>query len=670
MSSLASIDPAIRATLGLMTNWGYDTRAMDKRVRPQDDFYHYANGAWLKRNKIPPAESRWGAFNILRHTTEKQVRGIVTDILKKKSVKKGSPEQLVRDLYRSGMDEKTRERRGIAPLKPYLEKIDGIKNQKGLQKVLAELHLLGVTVPWGYGVDQDSKNSEKYVLHFYQSGLGMPDRDYYLKDEAEFVRVRTAYVPFIKKLLALVGKSPQEAAHAAEVIMKVETKLAEYSMNKVDLRDAEKTYHKKSFAEFKKLAPHVDWNSYFKTTKIPNVPYAIVTQPDFVRDSARLLSTLSLEEWKTYLTWHLVLDGAAYLSRAFVRTNFEFYGRTLIGQKVMKPLWRRVLASINGSVGFALGRMYIDRYFGAEAKSKMNELVNDLFDAYEGRMRTLDWMSTGTKKKAIHKLRAVSRKIGYPSKWKSYSGLVVKPDDYFGNILRAGEHSRKREMKKLKKKMDRTEWHMTPQTVNAYCNFNMNEIVFPAAILQYPFFNLSADDAVNYGAIGSIIGHEMTHAFDDQGSKFDEHGNMRRWWTLADRKRFEKKTAILVKQFNGFKVVDGVKVNGKLTLGENIADLGGAVIAFDALQKHLKKHGRKNIDGFTPEQRFFLGFAQQEQELVRPEFQKMTALNDPHSPAVFRINGPLAHVPAFYDAFGVKKGDKLYREPKLRAHIW
>ena len=660
----------MRYTEGMKhTGWGFNTKAMDKSVRPQDDFYSYANGAWIKNNTIPKAEARWGSFNILRHETDLQLKSLVDELVAKRGVATDSPEQLVRDLYLSGIDQAARNKKGAAPLAPYRASIAKIKDHKTLQRAIAELHKIGISAPWGYAVDQDAKNSAKYVLHFYQSGLGLPDRDYYLKDDPEFVRVRTAYVVFAKKLLKLAGYSTTDAARAVETVMRVETELARISMNKEDARDAEKTYHKKTFAQFKRLAPQIDWTTYFRTAKIPTVPYVIVTQPDFLAQASHLLATIPLADWRTYLEWQLILDTASYLSDDFVKVNFSFFGTTLYGQKAMKPVWRRVLASVNGCVGFALGRVYVERRFTAASKKKMDLLVSDLFAAYEKRMNALDWMSSTTKKKAIQKLRAVSRKIGYPTKWKSYKGLHIDKKDFFGNIMRAGEFNRRHDMAKLKKPIDRAEWHMTPQTVNAYCNFSMNEVVFPAAFLQYPFFDARSDDAVNYAAVGSTIGHELSHAFDDQGSKFDRHGNMKSWWTGDDKNKFEHKAQVLVDQFNGFKV-EGVSVNGKLTLGENIADLGGAVIAYDAYQERLKKTGRHDIDGFTPEQRFFLGFAQQEQELVRPELQKTMALNDPHSPAKFRINAPLSHMPEFYAAFDVREGDPMYRAPEERAKIW
>lgn len=651
-------------------HWGFDVKTIDRKVRPQDDFYHYANGSWIQENKIPASEARWGSFNILRKNTEHRMHAIIEDLLKKRTPK-GSDAQLVADYYRSGMDMKRRNKLGVKPIAPYRALIAGVKDQKSLFKVLGKLHVEALAAPWVFAVDQDSKNSDKYVFHLGQGGLGMPDRDYYLKDEVEFLRVRKAYASFIERLFVLAGATKKEAREFVAVVMQIETALAKASMDKVDMRDPDKRYHKMTIKELEKQAPDFPWTQYLKTLGVRNISYLIVEQPEFMTACAKMFTTHSIGDWKTYLTWHLLLSSAGLLSEPFIKANFAFYGKVISGQKVMRPLWRRVLGAVNGAVGFSFGKLYVDRYFGKEAKRAMDTLVSDLFMVYERRMRKLDWMSEETKKRAVDKLRAVNRKIGYPTKWKRYPGLVVKKDDYFGNALRVGLLEHKRSMQKLKKSVDRTEWFMTPQTVNAYCSFNLNEIVFPAAILQHPFFDLSNDAAVNYGAIGSVIGHEMTHAFDDQGSKFDKYGNLKSWWTDDDRKRFDERAKLLIEQYNGFRVADGVAVNGELTLGENIADLGGLVIAYDAFQEYLERTGdRRVIDGFTPEERFFLGFAQQEQELARPEFQKFAAINDPHSPAQFRVNGPLSHMPAFYETFTVKPGDPLYREPKDRAHIW
>lgn len=640
---------------------------MDTRVRPQDDFYRYANGGWLKKNKIPPAESRWGSFTVLRYKAERGLKAIVASLVTQKRVAKGSPAQLVRDFYYSGMDTKTREQKGLSPLQPLFKKVESIKTKKDLLHCLAELHKVGISSPWSVGVDQDMKDSTRYVLYFCQSGLSLPDREYYLKNTPEFMRVRTAYRTHLEKMFSMLGSN---ASAKADTVLRLETRIAKVSMDKITLRNPEKTYYKKTPAQLSRLAPGISWRKYFADAGIPPVPYVVLMQPRFLQQIDKLFDTVSLREWQIYLTWQVLSEAAPYLTHKLATADFEFYGHVLAGSKKMKPLWRRALGTVNGSLPDALGKLYVEKHFDHKKKHKMDKLVSDLFVVYKERIEALDWMSPQTKRKAVQKLRAMVRKIGYPERWKSYHGLTIRPDDYFGNILRSSVFEQRREMKKLGKPIDRHEWFMSPQTVNAYFHPTMNEIVFPAAILQPPFFNFMADDAINYGAIGSVIGHEMTHGFDDQGAKFDSKGNLKGWWTPADKKRFEKRGRVLVTQYNAYSVADGVMVNGKLTLGENIADLGGLVIAYSAYQKHLEKTGRKTIGGFTPEQRFFLGFAAQEQELRTREFAKMAALNDPHSPAETRINGPLSNFAPFYQAYKLSRKDKLYRPPKERVHIW
>jgi putative endopeptidase len=652
------------------TSWGFDLSDLNTSVRPQDDFFHYVNGGWLKKNEIPVSESRWGSFIQLRYKTDKQLKGILLDLEKVRSAKPGSAEQIIRDFRRSGMDMKRRNKLGIAPLLPFLKKIENITSIEQMLDALAELDRHSVVGLWSAGIDQDSKNSDRYILHFGQGGLGMPDRDYYLKNDAESKRVREAYVQHVEKLSRLMGSSSAEAKRTAAVIMGIETQFARASMKKEDRRDPEKIYHKMTVAKFIKLTPSIPWRRYLDRNDAAHVNEVIVMQPDFFAAVSRLLNEVSLEDWKTYLSWHVVNNWASALSTKFITQSFSFYGTVLTGTKVIRPLWRRVLATVNCNVGELLGQIYVQKHFPPEAKKRMDVLVDDLFTVYEKRLKNLDWMSSATKKKALLKLKALNRKIGYPTKWKSYRGLVIKSDDYVGNIMRTNVFEHKRAMKKLKGPIDRAEWFMYPQTVNAYFAPNMNDIVFPAAILQPPFFNMRADDALNYGCIGTVIGHEITHGFDDEGSKFDAKGNLKSWWTKEDRARFERKAEILRKQFDQYTVADGIKVNGKLTLGENIADLGGLSIAYDAYQLQLERTGRKDIGGYTPEQRFFMGFALFEQEKVRPEFEKMQVLTDPHSPGKFRINGPASNIDEFYKAFGVKKGDKLYRSPAQRANIW
>ncbi len=651
-------------------NWGFDTKAIDKSVKPQDDFYHYANGAWLKKTKIPANESRWGAFVTLRYETEHQLKSIMTELLKKKKYEIGSPEQLVSDYYRAASDMKTRNKLGAKSIEALRHKIRAIETKEQLLETLAYLHVLGFSGLFGAFVDQDSKNSTQYILHLWQSGLGMPERDYYLLDQPEQTRVREAYKVHIEKLMRLAGETDQEAKRFKDVVMDVETRLAKAMMKKEDMRDAEKTYHKFSVAELDDLSSAIGWTKYFAQTGVSKAKHVIVGQPDFFTFISTLVHDTPLRDLKTYLEWHLINDSASLLSQKFVQENFDFYATTLTGTKQMKPIWRRALAATNGGTGFALGKIYVKKYFPASSKRAMDKLVDDLFEAYEARIKKLDWMSPVTKKKAIVKLKSMNRKIGYPTKWKSYKGLKIDANDYFGNVNRSNVFEHYRNMDKLGKPIDRTEWHMWPQTVNAYFAATLNDIVFPAAILQWPFFDPKADDAVNYAGIGSVIGHEITHGFDDQGSKFDHKGNMRMWWTKQDVAKFTKKTKPFISQASKVIAAGEVYINGQLTQGENIADSGGLIIAFDAYQNHLKKTERKDIDGLTPEQRFFLGFAQMEREMTRPEVAKMHALTDPHAAGHWRINGPLSNFEPFYEAFGVKKGHKLYRDPKSRAQIW
>jgi len=638
--------------------WGFDTKNIDKKVRAQDDFYHYANGGWLKKTKIPPEESRWGSFTILRYRTEQQLKKIVT----------ATRHPLVRGIYRSAIDMKTRNKLDAGPMAPLRLLVRAIKNKNDLLKVIARLHVLGVSAGWGAMVDQDSKDSSKYLLHLWQGGLGLPERDYYLLDKPEQKRVRAAYKQHIKNMLKLTNHKSQTIQKIVDTIMRIETALAQASMKKEDTRDSEKVYHKLTLAQLQKLCPAVDWKLYFASTLVPSIQSLIVGQPEFFKALSKIIETTLLEDLKTYLEWRVVSDLSPLLSDRFVKENFT-YASVLTGQKKMRALWRRALGA-TGIVGEALGRLYVKRHFPAASKRTMDALVSDLFDVYESRIKKLDWMSAATKRKAVVKLRAMKRKIGYPDKWEKYKGLLIEPNDYFGNMLRAAQWHHRKQMRKLRKPVDRAEWFMYPQTVNAYHHSNLNEIVFPAAILQWPFFDAKADAAVNYAGIGSVIGHEITHGFDDQGSKFDAKGNMKSWWTSADRKRFMQKSKPFVSQANEVEVEPGVHINGQLTLGENMADVGGLVIAYEAYQHHLKKSGRKIIAGLSPEERFFLGFAQMEQEAVRPEFRKLMTLTDSHADNPWRVNGPLSNFEPFYQTFKLKKGDKLYRPPTSRAQVW
>lgn len=652
-----------------LKKWGFDLTALDRTVRPQDDLYHFANGGWIKKNKIPADESRWGSFTILRYETEHQLKAIVEELLSKKHVK-GSAEQLVADVYRSALDTKRRNLLGAKPLALWRREIAAVEKREQLLPLITKLHRFGIAVPWEFYIDQDSKNSDRYLLHLTQDGIGMPEREYYLSDKPEYARVRAAYQRYMPALLALAGIPKKQAAVLASRAFFIETKLAKASMRKEDTRDSEKTYNKRTLAALSKEIPAVPWHSYVHALGARNVTEVVVAQPAFFAAVGQMLAELPLEDWKAYLEWHLINECAPLLSDSFYKMSFGFYGTVLTGSKQMRAPWRRALGATNGAVGWALGRAYVERHFTKKAKQRMDTLVQDLFRAYEARIMSLDWMTALTKKKAVAKLRAMKYKIGHPSRFETYTGLTIDASDYFGNMVRAQEYQHKKSMRRLNRPVNRGEWFMTPQTINAYCHFNLNEIVFPAAILQPPFFAEDADDAVNYGAIGAVIGHEITHGFDDQGSKFDKKGNMKTWWSARDKTRFTNKSKRMVAQYNACEVVDGIRANGQLTLGENIADLGGASIAFDAYQNRLKKTGRMDIDGFTPEQRFFLGFAQAEREITRPEFLKMQAFTDPHSVAPLRVNVPASNLDSFYRAFDVQKGDALYRKPGQRAKIW
>lgn len=660
---------AVLYTLFIMAKkWGFNVRDMDTSVRPQDDFFRYVNGGWIKKTKIPENEARWGSFTMLRVASEKQLMSIVRDITKKPA-SRGSAEQMIRDFYRSGMDMARRNTLGLKPLFPLLKKISQLKSHEDLIPLVAELHRVGVGVLWDFDIDQDAKNSERYALYVGQGGLGMPDSDYYLKDDVESKRIRYAYQEYLAGVFHLMGKTSAEAKGARDIVMGIETKLAKVWMDKVARREIDKIYNKYSFAQFKKLAPTIHWEQYFRLVDVAPQKNLIVMQPKFMSALSKIMGETSIEEWKTYLSFHVVSDFSSALSSRFVQHSFRFYVQALAGTKRIKPLWRRVLGVVNGQLGELFGKIYVARYFPEEAKRKVNEIVDDLFLAYEERIKTLDWMGPQTKRKALAKLARMSRKLGYPDTWRSYKGLQISATDYVGNIMHANVFEHLRQVKKLGKPIDRTEWLMTPQTVNACFQPTMNEITFPAGILQWPFFRLGDDDALNYGGMGGVIGHEITHGFDDEGAKFDGRGNLSLWWTPEDKKRFEKRGKILEKQYDQY-ALHGVSVNGKLTLGENIADMGGWSIAFDAFKKRLEKTGRKNINGFTPEQRFFISAAKSECEIKRPEFVKLMMLTDPHSPSEFRVNGSFLNLPEFHEAFNVKPGDKMYRAPKDRAKIW
>lgn len=648
---------------------GINPANVDTTVAPCENFFLFANGGWLKNNPIPASESRWGSFNELADRNNAILRKLLNEAAKE-SATRGSLKQKVGDFYHSAMDSASIEQAGIRPLQGELDKIESIKNTNDLLNVIAHGHKTGANPVYVTYVGQDEKNSTQYILYLYQGGLGLPDRDYYLKDDARSKKIREAYHQHIQKMLTLAGTDSVQAKKQAQTILQLETRLAKASMSRVDMRDPYKTYNKFSLPAAGNLTPNLSWANQFKQMGAPAVDSVIIAQPKFFKEVNRMMSSVPLNDWKTYLRWQVIHDAASALPHAFVQENFNFYGTTLSGTKEMQPRWKRMVRSTDGALGEALGQLYVKEAFPPKAKEKAMEMVKNLQAAFKEHINRLEWMSDTTKRKAMEKLSAFAVKIGYPDKWKDYGALEISRDSYLQNLMRTNEFAVKQELAKLGKPVDRTEWGMTPPTVNAYYNPSMNEIVFPAGILQPPFFDPEADDAVNYGGMGAVIGHEFTHGFDDQGRQYDAKGNLKEWWTNTDAGLFKKRADVVVKQFGNYKVLDSIPVNGQLTLGENLADLGGLAIAYTALQKALEKSNPGKIDGFTPEQRFFLAWSQIWRTNIRDEALSQQVIVDPHSPAQYRVNGPLANLPQFQQAFGCKPSDPMVRSDSLQAQIW
>lgn len=637
-----------------------------------DDFYQYANGGWIAKNEIPPAFSTWGITSPLR---EKNI-GVLHDILeaaaKNTAAPKGSNEQKIGAFYASCMDEAKIEAAGAKPLAEELALINKMRSYKDLPAELAHLHRMGVPGIFNFGAGQDFKQSDTIIAITGQGGLSLPDRDYYLKDDAKSKSTRDAYVKHVTNMFKLLGDGDDKAAAEAATVMSIETKLAEVSLDRVSRRDASKQYHKMPATDLKNVMPNFDWVTYTNKLGTPKFAEINVAHPDFFKGVDPLLTSVSIDDWKTYLRWHLVHDAADALSTPFVNENFDFYSRILNGTKELQPRWRRCVIATDGALGEALGEVYVKKAFPPEAKARMKELVNNLIVALREDIPTLEWMSEPTRQAAIAKLNAFAVKIGYPDKWRDYSTLKIDRASYLENLAHASEFERARNLAKMGRPVDRTEWQMTPPTVNAYNNSLMNEIVFPAGILQPPYFDLTADDALNYGAIGAVIGHEMSHGFDDQGRKFDSQGNLKDWWTEADAKNYTDRATCVEQQFSGFKVDEiGMNQNGKLVLGESIGDLGGLKIAWLAFQKAMQGKPRPaDIDGFTPEQRFFLGWAQVWGRKQTPEAMRQQILTDPHPLGRFRVNGPLSNMPQFAEAFHCQLGDNMVRPPDQRCQVW
>lgn len=647
-----------------------DPANMDLLVKPGDDFFRYVNGTWMANNPIPPEYSMYGAFHQLYDNNQEQLKALVREVSSDQVAEEGSVSQKIRDFYNSGMDTLLIEKTGIQAIEAELNAIAGLKTRTDVQRHVAEMHKVALNPLFYFYAAADKKNSVMSIANFYQGGLGLPDVDYYTNSDERTKKIRSDYQEHLTRMFVLKGDNEKTAAHSASVVLAIETDLAKISKTRLERRDAEKNYHKVDLEGLKQLSPGFDWSAYFTALGLPDPGPVNVGQKEFIAGLGAVMDKYSVSDWKIYLTWNLLDGSANYLNQSVVDQNFDFFGRTLSGQEELQPRWKRVMGTTSNGLGEAIGQLYVERYFPPSSKDRMVELVENLRKAFAERIKKLEWMSDATKKEALAKLEKITVKIGYPEKWKDYSSLNVVAHSYIQNVRNANRYEFDRTLSKIGKPVDKSEWNMTPQTVNAYYNPTNNEIVFPAGILQPPFFNADADDAVNYGAIGVVIGHEMTHGFDDQGRKYDKDGNMNDWWTDEDAQRFNEKTKLLGKQYDSFTLLDSLTVDGALTMGENIADLGGLSIAYDAYQMSLAGKKPAKIDGFTDDQRFFMGYAQVWRSNIRAKELMRRLKEDVHSPAEARVNVPVFNLEQFLNAFEVSADDKLYIPAEERAHIW
>jgi putative endopeptidase len=647
---------------------GFDRANLDETVKPCEDFFQYATGGWRKRNPVPPAYSRWGAFNILAEQNRDKSRAILEAAAANKSAPASSVERKIGDMYASCMDEAAVEAAGLKPLEPMLDDVQKLNDVRGLQSLATRLRRRGVPVLFGFFVMPDSKNTAVNVAYAGQGGLSLPDRDYYLKQDEKSKETREKFVAHAARMFELMGDAPDKARAQAQTVLAVETKLAEASMDRVQLRNPQLTYHKKTLAELKELGTNFSWERFFKDIGHPEIKEVVVRQPEFFKALDKELTARPIGDWQTYLRWHVVRNFAAQLPKKFDEENFNFYGRYLQGQKEQLPRWRRCVGVVDGTLGEALGAEWVKKYYPAEAKARMKAMIDNLVSVLRGELSTMSWMGEATRRQAIEKLEAFTPRIGHPEKWRDYSKLKVDRRSYLENTARAAEFAAEYNLSKVGKPVEKGDWVMTPPTVNAYYSPLNNEIVFPAGILQPPFFDFTADDAVNYGAIGAVIGHEISHGFDDSGRQYDAKGNLRDWWTAEDAKNYKERAACIEQQFSGYKVADGLYQNGKLVLGESIGDLGGLKLAYLAYKKSLQGREAPVIDGFTPDQRFFLGWAQVWASNSTPEDDRLRTQTDPHPLARFRVNGPVSNMPEFAAAFGCKKGDAMVRE--TQCAVW
>ena len=656
-------------------NPGINLDFMDKSVKPGDDFFRYVNGSWADKTEIPSDRVRWGSFDELRQNTDRDALAILKEAAANKKLDPNSDQAKAVNVYQTYMDTISRNKLGINPIKGTLAKINAIKSVNDLNKLITEMQQEGGLGFYGIGVGPDSKNSNRNVVNIGLGGLGLPDRDYYVSDEADSKEKREKYVQHVAKMLQYLGDKPEVALANAKKVLAIETAMATPRLDRVERRDRRKTYNPMSVADLQKLTPSVNWNNYIKGVGLPAVDSVIVSQPKYMTSLETIFKENKIDEWKAYLRWSLLNNSSNVLTTEIEKANWDFYSKTLQGAKAQRPREERALQVVNGTVGEALGKLYVEKKFPAEAKEKAKKMIENVFLAFENRINNLPWMTPETRKGAIEKLKKSKVKIGYPDKWKDYSKLVIKSKEnggsYYENMKNVSKWGFQENIADLNKPVDKTRWGMSPQTVNAYYNASYNEIVFPAAILQPPFYDYKADEAVNYGGIGAVIGHEISHGFDDSGSRYNADGNLVNWWTEDDLKQFTGLGGALAAQYSALEPIPGTFVDGKFTLGENIGDLGGINAAYDGLQIHLKQNGNPGlIDGYTPEQRLFISWATIWRTKMRDEAIKNFVKTDTHSPGMYRAYVPLQNVDSFYKAFDIKETDKLYVKPENRVKIW
>ena len=666
--AFASVPLMAEAQTGLQT--GIDLKNLDQTVKPGTSFYEYACGGWRKAHPLPPEYSRYGTFEGLIENSDKQLRGLIEE-LSHGQYAKGTLEQKIGDLYNIAMDSVRQNRDGFEPIRADLQAIGALKERTELMPMMAGMMRKGVPGYFGFYIDADIKNSTMNLLQIGQGGLSLGEREYYLDEDSATVHIRESFKAYVEKMFVLCGFAPAEAKEKMEAVMRIETRIAVPSYSATQLRNPEANYHKMDRAELEKDYAGIDWSRFFSVLGFSEVPEVSVGQPEPLHEVERILAEVPVEDQKAYMQWKLINYSAPYLSDELRACRFDFYGRVMSGKQQDLPRWRKAVNTVDGVLGEGLGRLYVERYFPAAAKERMVKLVKNLQEALADRISAQDWMSEETKKVALDKLATFYVKVGYPDKWRDYSGLSIEDDSYWANIVRSNEFDLAYVIeRKMNKPVDRDEWYMTPQTVNAYYNPTTNEICFPAGILQPPFFNMEADDACNYGAIGVVIGHEMTHGFDDQGRQFDKDGNLRDWWAPEDADRFKARAAVMKDYYDSIELLPGLKANGALTLGENLADHGGLMVAYYALQEAMKENPLQAADGFTPEQRFFLSYAYLWADNIRDEEVRVRTKSDPHSLGRWRVDGALPHIDMWYDAFGITEQDALFIPKDKRVAIW